>query len=418
MITIRLQAFLGLALLLLAFSANAFVEFSRISVVPPPPTDQRVLFDKPTTVTDEESVGAKKDIAKFSKNVRRSSNTPPEGAIATPKTEASQIKKGPTRPGGAPAAASGDMLDSKSWLNNLLQDEGIVLGKEKKEVEVSDGGTKLSEVLATKGEWSAYFDSESTGLVYYFNSFTGESQWKPPSPTFPTVSMTKEMKEISKQKQEEFEQIEKASQVDQTPLATFLSWEAFWDEEDTGYVYYHNTATGTTQWTPPKFFPQIQLKEGMKVVSKPDLQDKNLAKPDLQDKNLATDGDWNAYFDVESALVYFFNRLSGKSQWDKPTATFPQVQLTESMQETVCAKDDVLKRKRRGPLAGLIGAIFGRKSHEMRHKNPVMNWFQTRSEPDTEAEPRTLWGSLVQWFEETAAFWDGLGKEPKEGSIE
>lgn len=404
----------------------------------PQSTDQRVLFDSssslPSTVIDEESVG-QKDIAKLSKNVRKS-NTPPAGAIATPKTEASEVKKGPSSSGGNPVAASGDMLDSKSWLKNFMKDEGIVLGSEppevpdtssdleEKEGDALDNRAKASEALETKGEWSAYFDAENTGLIYYFNSITGESQWNPPSSTFPKVPFTKEMRQISQQRQDEYiqalklKQMEKerstiaSRQVAQAPLATVGSWQAFWDKEDTGYVYYHNTATGMSQWTPPKLFPKFQKREGMKV-----------AKPAVQAEKLARDGDWSAYFDIESALIYYFNNFTGKSRWEKPSTTFPSVQLTESMQEAVCAKDDVLKRKRRGPVGGLIGTIFGRKSHETRHKNPVMNWFLTRfaseSEEETRAAPSlTLWGSIVQWFEETAAFWDGLGKEPKEGSIE
>ncbi len=33
------------------------------------------------------------------------------------------------------------------------------------------------EPLAQEGSWSAYLDHEKTGLVYYFNTLTGERSW-------------------------------------------------------------------------------------------------------------------------------------------------------------------------------------------------------------------------------------------------
>jgi len=56
--------------------------------------------------------------------------------------------------------------------------------------------TKLmAEPLATEGPWKAYLDEETTGLIYYFNTDTGESTWEPPTPTFPTIKMAKGQKD-------------------------------------------------------------------------------------------------------------------------------------------------------------------------------------------------------------------------------
>lgn len=41
--------------------------------------------------------------------------------------------------------------------------------------------------LGQEGNWAAYVDTETTGLVYYFNLKTGESLWEPPTATFPTI---------------------------------------------------------------------------------------------------------------------------------------------------------------------------------------------------------------------------------------
>jgi protein phosphatase PTC7 len=56
------------------------------------------------------------------------------------------------------------------------------------------------EPLGSEGTWAAYFDEDNSGLVYYFNSETGESIWTPPSTTFPTVQLTREQLQIMQDK--------------------------------------------------------------------------------------------------------------------------------------------------------------------------------------------------------------------------
>lgn len=60
--------------------------------------------------------------------------------------------------------------------------------------------------LATEGDWTAYLDDDTTGLVYFFNGKTGESVWEPPTDTFPAVKMTKTQERTMKQKRREYEE--------------------------------------------------------------------------------------------------------------------------------------------------------------------------------------------------------------------
>ena len=59
--------------------------------------------------------------------------------------------------------------------------------------------------LAAEGDWSAYLDDETTGLVYFFNGKTGESVWEPPTDTFPAIKMTRAQERTMKQKRSEYE---------------------------------------------------------------------------------------------------------------------------------------------------------------------------------------------------------------------
>eukprot|EP00977_Amphora_coffeiformis_P012542 scaffold3122_cov140-Amphora_coffeaeformis.AAC.8 len=52
----------------------------------------------------------------------------------------------------------------------------------------------LPRPLAMEGDWTAYLDEESTGLIYYFNGKTGESRWEPPTNTFPIVNLPEDMR--------------------------------------------------------------------------------------------------------------------------------------------------------------------------------------------------------------------------------
>ena len=62
----------------------------------------------------------------------------------------------------------------------------------------------LPEPLATEGDWSAYLDEETTGLIYYFHQRTGESLWEPPTETFPIVVLPRQMRRQAESKRSEY----------------------------------------------------------------------------------------------------------------------------------------------------------------------------------------------------------------------
>lgn len=92
---------------------------------------------------------------------------------------------------------------------------------------------------------------------------------------------------------------------------------------------------------------------------------------------LATEGDWSAYLDAETTgYVYYFNKISGESTWEKPTATFPTVDASSSAATSQPSGDDDRearreeRRRRReqrrkeqeegdGRSGGFFGAFFG-----------------------------------------------------------
>lgn len=81
------------------------------------------------------------------------------------------------------------------------------------------------EPLASEGDWTAYLDEESTGLVYYFNANTGESRWVPPTESFPPVTLPRSVKRKADEKQKEYRAAMAQAEMEQEKkglLATLL----------------------------------------------------------------------------------------------------------------------------------------------------------------------------------------------------
>jgi protein phosphatase PTC7 len=72
--------------------------------------------------------------------------------------------------------------------------------------EVATATTDLPTVLASEGDWNAYLDVQTTGLIYYFNGQTGESRWDPPTPTFPAVQLTSRQRRLALQQQARYQE--------------------------------------------------------------------------------------------------------------------------------------------------------------------------------------------------------------------
>lgn len=64
----------------------------------------------------------------------------------------------------------------------------------------------FADLLAEEGTWQAYLDEESTGLVYYFDSATGQSLWEPPTDTFPEVILPRKKQRLADDLRREYRQ--------------------------------------------------------------------------------------------------------------------------------------------------------------------------------------------------------------------
>lgn len=172
-----------------------------------------------------------------------------DGRIVPPLEEESGTKKQQT----AKAVSSPSLL-KENWLSTLI--EGTTINVRPLE-EIWDKFSFDPSPLASEGDWSAYWDQHGSGYIYFFNELTGESQWDPPTLSFPKIELKDGMKVVEKAIEDENDF--------SAPLASQGEWSAYFDGDKTNMVYYHNSLTGISQWEKPSNdFPCFILTPAMK----------------------------------------------------------------------------------------------------------------------------------------------------------
>lgn len=178
---------------------------------------------------------------------------------------------------------------------------------------------KDSLPIISEGVWLAYFDDETTGLVYYYNTITQTSQWEKPYEEFPDVILSSTQEAISKKLQEAYFQTNEEQFTTQPFLAKEGDWKAYLDcSQHTNLVYYYNEVTGQSQWYPPtSTFPSISPHMWLNLMMKNQ-------KPEFV-APLVQDGVWGAFYDYDTSRFFYYNAETGVSQWEIPSPSFPSV---------------------------------------------------------------------------------------------
>jgi len=203
--------------------------------------------------------------------------------------------------------------------------------------------TQSPAPLASVDDWSAYLD-ESKGLLYYFNRRTGKSQWEPPTGIiFPEIAMSidkkvemraqlksylkerlndssKDTNIIDAMEQERARIEKKRREATEKLNAKMSKLEAIKTQQQqqqqqqlqtTHNVAAESSSTVSTVEQPIESKEQQQPKESDET--------KPTSLPIVQQ------GEWSAYFDIKSGLVFYYNEQTKVSLWDPPSKDFPRV---------------------------------------------------------------------------------------------
>ena len=181
--------------------------------------------------------------------------------------------------------------------------EGMVAGLAGKVEEVGNSlGFEQEQVGKTSGNeaenWEVRTDTAS-GVEYYFNRVTGESQWDVPSCLIEEAASA----------QYGVEAVGTAVETAAVEAETEEGWEERLDGE-TGEVYYWNQALGEARWERP-----------VKAVSEQHAH---------YSENYPPGGSaWEERTDADTGAPYYYNTVTEVSQWDMPPEllyTPPKVQ--------------------------------------------------------------------------------------------
>lgn len=197
-------------------------------------------------------------------------------------------------------AVSSPSLTTESWLSNLIEGSSI---KIKPFEDVWDKFSFHPSALACEGDWSAYWDEFGSGYIYFFNEVTGESQWDPPTLSFPKIDLKDGMKITEKKKA-----IEDENDFS-VPLASQGDWSAYFDGDQSKMVYYHNALTGVSQWEKPtKEFPRFDLTPAMKKYMRRNKAEFVAADAFAEISKIA--GSWLRRFETNRKSVTLFAETS------------------------------------------------------------------------------------------------------------
>ena len=144
-----------------------------------------------------------------------------------------------------------------------------IINTSKKNVPVKEQRTKEEnkDIIAEWGQWQALVDNKR-GAIYYYNKKTSESTWDKPT-GFPNFKLSASKRIALEEQRKRY---------------------AEWNKD--------NTTTTT--------------KEVPKVPEK-----KDEPEPKVNSLPIVQQGDWSAYFDIQSGLVFYYNESNGVTTWDR-----------------------------------------------------------------------------------------------------
>lgn len=199
----------------------------------------------------------------------------------------------------------------------------------------SSNNNPSPEPLSTAGDWSAYLD-ESKGLLYYFHHRTGLSQWEPPADVvFPEIIMSSDKKLEVRAQLKNYLQSRLNDSSKDTNIIDEMGKERERIEKKRQEAYEKLQATKSKLEAMKRISQQQkQVQTRSNIISDSssttsDLQEQQLPKiiddTKLTSLPIVQQGEWSAYFDIKSGLVFYYNERTKVSLWDPPTKDFPRV---------------------------------------------------------------------------------------------
>lgn len=184
-----------------------------------------------------------------------------------------------------------------------------------KKIPLREKETNNKDVVHEWTHWQALIDNKR-GQIYYYNRETCESSWDRPS-GFPDFKLSAS-KRIAMEAQS----------------LRYLEWQtddidAIVEADGSAVKSDSITSNDGLNETPyiefERLLEQNPVENVDNVVATVDEIENNANQPSTLP--IVQQGDWSAYFDIKSGLVFYFNEVSSETNWDPPFENFPRIMM-------------------------------------------------------------------------------------------
>jgi len=176
----------------------------------------------------------------------------------------------------------------------------------KKKMVQSETKKVTRDILQEWREWQALID-DKRGQIYYYNKNTRTSSWERPV-GFPDFKLSASKRiALEDQKKRYLEWHKDAAKVKVLGKGTVVVSDSKFDNES------EPEPVEEAEANLPKVTQESKGREDKAVVNSP---------PTLP---IVQQGEWSAYFDVKTGVVFYFNEQTGETSWDPPFKDFPTV---------------------------------------------------------------------------------------------
>lgn len=153
-------------------------------------------------------------------------------------------------------------------------------------------------ILATSGPWMALID-EKRGMIYYHDPVSSTTTWNRPN-DFPFIK-------LSASKRRELQEVNRR----------YLEWRKESVTSTRSKVNVLGKGVVTASSTSSEIYDELN---SLNEIQK-DIEDRLLTS-DQEKKAIYKSGEWSAYLDDASGLVYYYNEVEKRSVWDAPDKRF------------------------------------------------------------------------------------------------